>query len=170
MRSSIDGGWGSTKIYSTHKYRVNSTSNAPQSVATNTIWMGSNWLPSIPAVVDNLGSYYLTLIVPPETPSFLQVEISGWMSSVSNGNSLMTVTRAGVKVYSRRRGAPYVANSTYIVRHLWNDFQAGDILTFMGYESSGLDSDTAPPIVDDFALTSFFAYSVSSGLQITALS
>ena len=98
VRSSVDGAWGSTKIYATYKYRSNSALTTPNPVASNTIWIGSNWLPTTPAVSDALGTYHLSLVVPPDTPSILQVEVSGWMWTVSNGSSIMTVTRGGTKV------------------------------------------------------------------------
>jgi len=169
VRSSVNNNWGATKIYATHKYRMNVSGPTPQAFATNTIWMGSNWLPTTPALLDDVGTYHLSLVVPEETPSFLQIEVSGWVSNGSNGSSIMTVMRDGIKVYNRIRSSPYSTASTYVVRHIWNDFQAGDIVSFTGFESTDLN-DTAPPIVDDFAETSFFAHSVSSGLQITALS
>jgi hypothetical protein len=170
VRSSANGAWGDIKIYDTHKYRANVAMQTPSTTATNTIWLGSNWLPDSAPLSDVYGSYYLSLVVPPDTPSILQVEVSGWMWNVSNGSSIMTVTRNGTKVYSRRRASPYATTSTYIVRHIWNDFREGDVITFMGYESTGEENKAAPPIVDDFAASSIFAYSVSSGLQITSLS
>ena len=169
VRSSVNNNWGATKIYATHKYRVNSSAPTAEPVAINTIWMGNNWLPTTPVLTDTVGTYYLSLVVPPETPSFLQIEVSGWMSTSANGSSIMTVIRDGIKKYNRIRASPYSTASTYIVRHIWNDFKAGDIISFTGFESTELN-DTAPPIVDDFATTSFFSHSVSSGLQITALS
>ena len=172
VRSSVDGNWGDTKIYTTHKYRT--TANAPiaATTATNTIWLGSSWLPEVSNMLfDAYGNYHLSLVVPPGTPSFLQVEISGWVwNNASNGSSIMTVTRDGTKVYSRRRGSAYSNASTYIVRHIWNGFQEGDIITFKGFESTGTFNSAAPPIIDDFAASSTFAYPISSGLQIVALS
>lgn len=171
VRSSVDGDWGDTKIYTTHKYRVNSNAPIAATTATNTIWLGSGWLPETAVLSDTYGSYHLSLVVPPGAPSFLQVEVSGWVwSNASNGSSIMTVTRDGTKVYSRRRGSAYSNASTYIVRHIWNGFQAGDVITFKGFESTGTFNSTAPPIIDDFAATSTFAYPISSGLQIVALS
>lgn len=170
VRSSANGAWADTKIYTTHKYRANVAMQTPATTATDTIWLGANWLPESAVLSDVYGTYHLSLIVPPDTPPILQVEVSGWMWNVSNGSSIMTVTRDGTKVYSRRRASPYATTSTYIVRHIWNDFRVGDVITFMGYESTGDENKAAPPIVDNFAATSIFAYSVSSGLQITALS
>lgn len=170
VRSSANGIWGDTKIYSTHKYRANVATQTPSTTATGTIWIGSNWLPESTPLTDVYGTYYLSLVVPPDTPSILQIEVSGWMWNASNGSSIMTVTRDGTKVYSRRRASPYATTSTYIVRHIWNDFREGDIISFMGYENTGEENKAAPPIVDNFASTSIFAYSISSGLQITALS
>ena len=171
VRSSADSAWGDTKIYTTHKYRTNANAPIAATTATNTIWLGSNWLPTSSALSDAYGTYHLSLVVPTDTPSFLQVEISGWVwNNASNGSSIMTVTRGGVKVYSRRRGSAYSNSTTYIVRHIWNGFQTGDIITFKGFESTGVFNSTAPPIIDDFAVSSTFAYPISSGLQITALS
>ena len=170
VRSSADGTWGDTKIYTTHKYRANASGPTPSTTATNTIWLGSGWLPETAPVSDDYGNYHLSLIVPPATPSFLQIEVSGWVwNNASNGSSIMTVTRGGTKVYSRRRASAYTNASTYMVRHIWNEFQAGDIITFKGFESTGVFNSAAPPIIDDFAATSTFAYPISSGLQITAL-
>jgi hypothetical protein len=171
VRSSVDGAWGDTKIYTTHKYRANAIAPTPDTSATNTIWLGSGWLPTSALLSDDYGSYYLSLVVPSNSPSFLQIEVSGWVwNNASNGSSIMTVTRDGSKVYSRRRASAYSNASTYIVRHIWNDFQEGDIITFKGFESAGAFNSAAPPIIDDFAASSTFAYPISSGLQITALS
>ena len=172
VRSSVDGAWGDTKIYTTHKYRANASAPIPSTSATNTIWVGSSWLPEVSTMLfDDYGTYHLSLIVPPATPSFLQVEVSGWVwNNASNGSSIMTVTRDGSKVYSRRRASAYSNASTYMVRHVWNGFQSGDVITFKGFESTGTFNNAAPPIIDDFAATSTFAYPISSGLQITALS
>ena len=171
VRSSADSVWGNTKIYINHKYRINANAPTPATIATNTIWMGVNWLPSSAVLSDAYGAYHLSLVVPSDTPSFLQIEVSGWVwNNASNGSSIMTVTRGGTKVYSRRSASAYSNASTYIVRHIWNDFQMGDVITFKGFESEGSFNSAAPPIIDDFAATSTFAYPISSGLQITALS
>jgi hypothetical protein len=171
VRSSADGAWGNTKIYATHKYRANSNAPIPSTTATDTIWIGSNWLPESAPLSDPYGTYYLSLVVPPDTPSILQIEVSGWVwDNLSNGSSILTVMRGTTKVYSRRRASAYSNASTYVVRHIWNDFQEGDVITLKGFESTGTFNSTSPPIVDDFAATSTFAYPISSGLQITALS
>ena len=171
VRSSVDGNWGDTKIYATHKYRVNASAPTPATSATNTVWLGANWLPTSAVLSDAYGTYHLSIVVPPDTPSFLQVEVSGWVwNNASNGSSIMTVLRDGITVYSRRRASAYSNASTYIVRHIWSDFQPGDIIKFKGFESTGTFNSAAPPIVDDFAATSTFAYPISSGLQIVALS
>jgi hypothetical protein len=169
VRSSENGAWGDTRIFVTHNYRMNADNLTMDVSATDTIWIGNDWLPDDETPISGTnGSYVTKLIVPANTPSVLLIEVGGLMFGNSNGNSIMTVTRGGTKVYSRRRATAYTSNTPFLVPHIWHQFQAGDVITFRSYEDSNIINPSSPPIVDDYP--EFWGAPLSSGLQITALS
>jgi hypothetical protein len=168
VRSSVSGAWGDTRIFVAHNYRSNVDNMTMDVSATDTIWLGSEWIPGdeTPVVVSN-GSYVTKLIVPPGTPSVLRIEVGGLMYGNSNGNSIMTVTRESTIVYSRRRATAYTSNTPFLVPHIWHQFQAGDVITFRSYEDSNIINPSSPPVVDSYP--DIWGAPISSGLQITAL-
>jgi len=170
-KSNIINDWGNLKIYVTHNYLKNlSNSNVIEPTAINTIWIGNSWLPSdeTPVVDANVGSYITKLVVPSNLPSFLVVEVSTVSSDNTNGTSIMIVTRGSTIVYKRRVNAAYNTMVSYTTKHFWNQFQAGDIITFKTYESNTIVNNNTP-IVEDFAETNVSSAPLSNGLKIYAM-
>jgi hypothetical protein len=94
------------------------------------------------------------------------------MSAVSsdntNGTSIMIVTRDGIIVYKRRVSAAYNTLASYTVKHFWNQFQTGDVITFKTYEGNTISNNNTP-IIEDFAETNIFSTPLSNGLKIYAM-
>jgi len=163
--------WGDLKIYTTHNYLKNlSNSNAVDPSAVDVIWVGSNWLPGdqTPISDTNVGTYVTRLVVPSNVPSFLMIEVSAASSDNTNGISIMIVTRSGTIVYKRRVNSSYATFVSYTMKHFWNQFQAGDIITFKTNEGTTVVSNNTP-IIEDFAETNIFTAPLSNGLKIYAM-
>lgn len=170
-RSNTSNDWGDLKIYTTHNYLQNlSNSNIVDPSAVDTIWIGNQWLPTdeTPITETNIGTYVTKLVVPPNTPSFLKIEMSAVSSDNTNGTSIMIVTRDGIIVYKRRVSAAYNTLASYTVKHFWNQFQTGDVITFKTYEGNTISNNNTP-IIEDFAETNIFSTPLSNGLKIYAM-
>jgi hypothetical protein len=170
-KSTAINDWGELKIYTTHNYLQNvENNNIIDPSATDVIWIGNNWLPSdqTPIVDENVGLYVTKLVVPNGVPSFLTIEVSTVSSDNTNGTSIMIVTRSGTVVYKRRVNASYATFVSYTTKHFWNQFQAGDIITFKTYEGNTIISNNTP-IIEDFAETNIFSAPISNGLKIYAM-
>ena len=159
------------RIYTTHNYLQNlSNTNIIDPSAVDTIWIGNEWLPTdqTPITHTNIGTYVTKLVVPPNTPTFLKIEISAIASDNTNGTIIMIVTRGGTIIYKRRVSAAYNTLASYTVKHYWNQFQEGDVLTFKTYEGSSVSNNNTP-IIEDYAETNIFSTPLSSGLKIFAV-
>ena len=170
-KSNAINDWGDLKIYTTHNYLQNlSNSNLVDPSAVDVIWTGSNWLPGDETPINdvNIGSYVTKLVVPSGVPSFLTIELSASASDNTNGTSIMIVTRSGTIVYKRRVNSSYSTLVSYTIKHFWNQFQAGDIITFKTYEGNTI-ADNNTPIIEDFAETNIFSTPLSNGLKIYAI-
>jgi hypothetical protein len=134
------------------------------------IWIGSNWLPGDETPINdvNIGSYVTKLVVPSGVPSFLTIELTAAASNNTNGTSIMIVMRSGTIVYKRRVNSSYSTLVSYTIKHFWNQFQAGDIITFKTYEGDTI-VDNNTPIIEDFAETNIFSAPLSNGLKIYAM-
>tara|TARA_Y100000389_G_scaffold202432_1_gene247687 strand:- start:833 stop:2497 length:1665 start_codon:yes stop_codon:yes gene_type:complete len=174
-RSTLVNDWGELKIYTTHNYLQNQFlnfdfNNIIDPSATDVIWIGNNWLPGDQTPIDdaNVGLYVTKLVVPDGVPSFLTVEVSTASSDNTNGTSIMIVTRSGTIVYKRRVSASYTTLVSYTTKHFWNQFQAGDVITFKVFEGNTVVSNNTP-IIEDFAETNVFSPPLSNGLKIYAM-
>jgi len=170
-KSNTINDWGDLKIYTTHNYLQNlSNNNLVDPSAVDVIWIGSNWLPGDETPINdvNIGSYVTKLVVPSDIPSFLTIELSAVASDNTNGTSIMIVTRSGIIVYKRRVNSSYSTLVSYTFKHFWNQFQAGDVITFKTYEGDTL-VDNNTPIIEDFAETNIFSAPLSNGLKIYAM-
>ncbi len=170
-RSSVVNDWGSLKIYTTHNYLQNLNNRiVAEPSAVNVIWTGSNWLPidETPIMDENIGSYVTKLVVPSGVPGFLVVEITVNSSDNTNGTSIMIVTRSGIIVYKRRVTSAYATLVSYTIKHFWNQFQVGDVITFKTYQGNTIINNNTP-IIEDFAETNFLSAPLSNGLKIYAM-
>jgi len=163
--------WGDLKIYTTHNYLQNLNNSIvvdPSDVSV--IWIGNNWLPGdeTPINDESVGSYVTKLVVPVNVPSFLTIEVSTVSSDNTNGTSIMIVSRSGSVVYKRRVTSSYTNMTSYTMKHFWNQFQFGDIITFRTYEGNTIVGNNTP-IIEDYAETNFLSAPLSNGLKIYAL-
>jgi len=101
-------------------------------------------------------------------PGFLVVEITVNSSDNTNGTSMMIVTRSGIIVYKRRVTSAYATLVSYTIKHFWNQFQVGDVITFKTYQGNTIINNNTP-IIEDFAETNFLSAPLSNGLKIYAM-
>ena len=170
-KSNATDAWGDLKIYTTHNYLQNLNNSVvvdPSDV--DVIWIGSNWLPGdeTPINDESVGSYVTKLVVPINVPSFLTIEVSAVASDNTNGTSIMIVTRSAIIVYRRRVNSSYTNMTSYTMKHFWNQFQSGDIITFKTYEGNTIVGNNTP-IIEDNAENNFLSAPLSNGLKIYAM-
>ena len=133
------GGIKQYDIYTTFKYWTGTGATATQSsTAKNSIFKGHNFITETPQSNTN-GTYVSSLTVPKDTPTELEIIIHGWKcGGGSSGVSRLTVTRNGVDIYKREKGAPAADCGLYSVSFIYYDFKEGDVLTFQTDENNSV--------------------------------